>query len=543
MKNFIKTLVLSFLFVFAFTVAKPAKAFYLEVPQSVKNLLSVFKSRQTFAQESGTIMPPPPSGDTTQSYPTSPSGDQYQQYQGTQQYPTQSPNMMPPPPTGDMNQQYPMQGTQQYPMPLSGDQQYNQYQGQQGQYQGDQSRQGMQGGQDNTKQLAEMKRNMKQMGRMVKQFETMIASVEKKGTAVPEEVKQNLAKLKSILDAVQNATSMEELQDVDMSEIQGLTESLEDFRRNVVEAQQRMDGMKRGIRGMEQGLKMFERQVAALTKKGVAVPTDILEHIAKLKSIVEKVKAAKSFDEIQEDMESMQDLMETFDQDRQKLEILARWPQTLKQINQQLTRLTSELKRSKTIVDRLTKKGIDIQTQYTAFADAVNKLKSVRDDAVAKMAAGDSDGAFSALEDDFFGQMDDVWQYQKVIMTMSNLGRFASEFKQGMAQANSMVRNLKRKKIDTSELEALLAQANEKGQEILALLKAGDIDEDAVTSALDELENIKQEFEAKADELTGSEDALPWERGPQQFKRVELSPDIQRLIPQKQESQTQQSSQ
>ncbi|MEK7131407.1 MAG: hypothetical protein AAB797_01565 [Patescibacteria group bacterium] len=561
MKNFNKILILSFLFVFAFTAAKPAKAFYLEVPQSVKNLLSVFKSRQTYAQDAGTMMPMPPSGDMTQQYPM-PAGTQYPMptqgtmpaYSGTmptgmtpemmQQYQTQSPGMM------SSSGQYPTQGTQQYPMPPSGDQN-KQYQGTQqnmpGNYDPNQQ-QGMQGDQrmnqqnpqDSARQLAEMKRNMKQMGSMVRQFATMIASAEKKGTAVPEEVKQNLAKLKSILDAVQNAKSMEELQEVDMGAMQELTESLEDFRRNVVEAQQRMDGMKRGMKGMEQGLKMFERQVAALTKKKITVPADILEHIAKLKSIVEKVKAAKSFDEIQEDMESMQDLMETFDQDRQQLEILARWPQSLKEINRQLTQLTSALKRSKSIVTSLAKKGIDLQSEYAAFEEGVNKLKSVRDDAVAKMAASDSEGAFSVLEDDFFGQMDDVWQHQKLIMTMSNLGRFASEFKRNMAQANSMVRNLKRKKVDTAELEALVAQANEKGQEILSVLKAKPVDTDALAEALDELENIKQEFEAKVDELTGQEDELPWERGPQQFRDINLPQGFEKLVPQRQESQTSQ---
>ncbi|MEK7131406.1 MAG: hypothetical protein AAB797_01560 [Patescibacteria group bacterium] len=402
---------------------------------------------------------------------------------------------------------------------------------------GQQSGQGMMGPnpQDSAKQLAQMKRGMQQMARMVKQFDTMIANAEKKGTAVPEEVKQNLAKLKSILDSVNNATSMEELQDVDMGAMQDLMQSLEDFRRDVVEAQQRMDGMKRGMKGMETGLKMFERQVAALTKKGIAVPADILEHIAKLKSIVDKVKNAKSFDEIQEDMESMQDLMETFDQDRQQLEMLARWPQTLKQIDRQLVQLTSALKRSKAIVDRLAKKGLDIQELYTSFTDAVNKLKSVRDDAVAKMAASDSDGAFSALEDDFFGQLDDVWQHQRLITMMSNLGRFGSEFKQSLARANATIKNLKRRKLDTSELEALVEQTKNKGQEILNLLKAEDIDEDALTAVLDELENLKQEFEAKLDELTGEEDELPWEKGPQQFRNIDLPPGFDKLVPQRQE--------
>ncbi len=501
MKNFSKILVLSFIFLFAFSAARPAKAFYLEVPQNLKNLLTLFQSNKVAAQEAGTyqgIGPAPGTGSGYQGIGPAPGTGTG--YQGIGPDPSKYIGTPPGTQTG--------------------------YQG----MQGDQG-QGGPSPEQQAKQMEQMKRNVKQMGRMVKQFEQMIASAEKKGTTIPEEIKQKLARLKSIVDSIQNAKNAEELQGMD--EIPDLTQSLEDFRRDTIEKAQMIDGMKRAVKGMETGLKFFERQVAALSKKGVTVPADIAEHIAKLKSVIDKVKNATSFEDVQDDLESMQGLMETFDQDRQQLEMLARWPQTLKQINSELTKLTRELVRSKVIVDRLAKKGLDIQDLYASFTDAVNKLKIIRDEAVAKMAAGDSDGAFSALEDDFFGQLDDVWQHQRIITMMSNLGRFGSEFKQSMARANATIKNLKRKKLDTSELEALVAQTNNKGQEIINLLKAEDIDEDALTAVLDELENLKQEFEAKLDELTGQGQELPWEKGPQQFKDINLPPGFDNLIPKK----------
>ena len=235
--------------------------------------------------------------------------------------------------------------------------------------------------------------------------------------------------------------------------------------------------------------------------------------------------------------------MQNIDENRQQLEVLARWPQTLKQVNQQLTKLTRELKKSKAIVDRLAKKDIDLQAEYTAFADAVAKLQSVRDDAVAKIAAGNSEDAFTALEDDFFGQMEDVWQNQRVIMMMSNLGGFATSFKQNINQSNSIIKRLKLKKLDTTELASLVAEANAKGQEVIALLKVKPLDADTVTSALEDLENLRQEFSDKVSELTGEEAAMPWEQGPQQFKQVQMSPDVQKFMPQKQESQMPQTQQ
>src|SRR3989338_1190185 len=382
--------------------------------------------------------------------------------------------------------------------------------------------------------MQDMKRGVKQTERMVKEFEKMIQKVEKAGVVVSSEVKQDLEKIKAILVAVSKAASIEEIQDTGMQEMGDLMQSMEDFRRDVVEKQQRMEGMKRGIRGMEQGLKMFKSQVTRLAKSKVAVPADVTENIAKLEAIIAQVKTAKTSEEIDAiDFESMQGLMQDMDESRQKLEQLARWPQTLKDVNRQLTQLQRELKRAKSIADRLVKKGMDVQDLYNSFADAVNKLKSVRDSAVEKMAAGDGEGAFDLIENEFFGQMEDVWQHFRVLNMMANMGRFTAEFKREMAQAQLMINRLKRQKKDTSELEAILQQAKDKGAEIQAMIKSKDFDEDTIRNAFDEMENISQEFDSAVAELTGQEEVMPWEKGPQQFRRVEMNKDVQQFIPQR----------
>ncbi len=309
---------------------------------------------------------------------------------------------------------------------------------------------------------------------------------------------------------------------------------------NPEQQKKQLEQMKRGMKGMESALKMFEKQLTKLTKQGITAPSDIQGRVDQLKAIFEKVKNIQSIEDIQSDLESMPDLMDDLNQDRQQLETLARWPQTLKQIDRQMAKLNSALKRSKLIVTNLAKKGIDIQRQYALFEEAVNKLKTVRDDAVAQMSSGNSEAAFSNLEDSFFDQMDDVWQYQKVIMTMSNLGRFASEFKQGISKANYMIKSLKRNGTDTSELEELVSRSKNKGQEVLDLLKAGNLDEETVTGILDDLENLKQEFEDKVSELTGQENDLPWEQGPNQFKQVNLPQGFDKFFPKKAEYQNQQ---
>lgn len=388
--------------------------------------------------------------------------------------------------------------------------------------------------QQSERQLKDMKRGLQGQMNGLRQFETMIKNAEKKGTAVPQEIKDKVAKVKEILDKVKNAQSADELQDVDMGEMGTMMQELDEARREIFENAQRLEGIKRGIKGMEQGLKMFEKQIAKLEKQKISVPSDVAENVAKLKNVIATVKAAKTWDEAESaGIEDIGDLMQTLDESRQKLEILARWPQTLKQLDREITRLNSALKRSKSMADRLLKKEIDVMGHYTAFEEAVNKLKAVRNEAVTKMQTGESDDAFSLLEDSFFGQMEDIWQNQKVIEMMGNLGRFNADVKNGLNQSQQMINRLKRQKIDTTELSEILAEAKAKAEEVKNIMKEKDFDEEAVMSGIDEMENLRQQFDEKVQELTGQSDEMPWEKGPQQFQSMQMSPGVQRYLPQK----------
>ena len=386
------------------------------------------------------------------------------------------------------------------------------------------------------RQLKDMKMGFKQLARSIKDFENMIKRTEKNGTVVPDGIKQKVLTIKDLITKANSATTMEEFQELNAQEAHDLFRELDEFRQEVVEKAERLAGMKRGMKGMEQGLKMFEKQVARLAKQKVAVPSDVTDNIAKLKALIQQIKNAKTAEEMDAiDFDSMQDLMQSMEESRQKLEHLARWPMALKDINRQLTQLQREVKRAKTIADRLGKKGMDVQDLYSAFADAVGKLKSVRDSAVEKMASGDAEGAFDLLENEFFGQMEDVWQHFKVLSMMSNMGQFTSEFKREMTKASADIKRLKKKGLNTSELEDLYARAKEKGQEIQDMIKSKDFDEDTIKEAFDEMENVGQEFDEKIAELTGAREDMPWETGPQQFKRIEMNKDVQKFMPQRRE--------
>lgn len=385
--------------------------------------------------------------------------------------------------------------------------------------------------QNQQRQLEGMKRGIKQMERSIKEFERMVQTSEKKGITVSAELKDKLAKAKAIVSSIQQVSDPSELQNIGMDDLQDIMQSLEESRRDFFNRGQRMSDIKRSIRGMESGVKMFEKQVAQLIKSKIAVPATITDSLQKVKDIITKVKAAATTDALEAaGVDDLPEIMQTLDEQRQQLEILSRWPQTKKQLDRQINTLTASLKRAKSMVTRLAAKGIDVGTIYNEFEAAVNKLKSIRDEAVAKISEGQSEEAFQLLENDFFGQMDDIMENQRIIEMMNNFSRFTSRFKQEYSAAQRQIKALKKQKIDTSELESLLAQAKDKGDEIQALLKAKPVDTEVVVSTMEDFENIVQDFKNQLGELTGETEVMPWEQGTSKFQSLQLPNNLQGLL-------------
>ncbi len=518
-KYFTKIFIASFILIFSLGLILPARAFYLEIPRSLQAFRAPKKTQNTviFTQttdgSSGDVAPIPtaPPDTITTPQPTAP-----------QQPITQ--------PQQPMDNQQPQQ-----PQPQQQNQQFDS-----GNQMGPQDQQGPseeQQKQQQERQMKDAQRGVRQMGTNIKQLERMFLNAEKKGIVIPQEIKDKLKKAAAIIAAMQNATTAEELQSSGMDEIGDIMQDLDEARRTLIEDGQRLQDMKKGMAGLERGLVMFEKQIAKLTKQNIAVPSGLTDNLAKIKIILAAVKAAKTMEEAQSaGIDDLQDLMQNIDESRNQLEMLSRWPQTLKQIDRDLKQFAASLKRSKTMVNSLLKKGIDLSSVYSDFESAINKLKTVRDDAAAKMSSGDSEGAFDALENDFFGQIEDAWQYQKTIEMMSNLDRFTSDLKRGLAQAQQIINKLNKQKIDTSELQVLFDQTKSKGNEVLALLKVKPLDEETIMAGMEELWNLKEEFESKVAELTGEEETMPWETGQKQFQQLSMPSGLQKMIPQKQNS-------
>lgn len=292
---------------------------------------------------------------------------------------------------------------------------------------------------------------------------------------------------------------------------------------------QNLRRLQQSTRGMEQQLKMFQNQITRLTKQGLTAPATVSENLTKLATLIQAIKNAKTFEEAQNaGLEDIGDLMQTLNEERGSLERLARWPQALKQVDRTLKNLTRSLTQNKTIATRLAKNNYDISDLIVKYEESVAELKASRDKAV-ELVKTDPEAAFSELEDNFFSQFEEVMQSDRTIKELGNLSRFNASFKTGVAEATRTIKVLKAKKVDTAALTSILDSVKAKGAEITALMKVKPVDTDAMVTIFEELDSLRQEFESAVNELTGDE-AMPWEKGPQQFKQFN-SGDINKYLP------------
>ncbi len=530
-------IVLAGAFLALFLGAKPAEAFYFRLPSALQTALDSLRS--SARAEDGSQMysqPPMMTGDNF----SQPAGSQPMMYQPNQQPMYQQPGTQPmmyqgdqQPQMGDQKMYQP--GTQ--PMMYQGDQKQMYQPGQQppqreGGQQGFMSENGGQQGdnrgqnneQDNARFLKDMKRSANDLSRQLKQFETMTARFEKKGVKISDNAKAKIETVKANIEKLNSIKSGEDAQDLDMQGMWEGMRELEEERQNL----EKMDNITREMKRMEGEINRFSQQIAKLEKSKITVPAEIKDNLEKVKAKIAEIKGGQM-----DNAEDLWELMEGMNQSRQTLEVLSRWPQIVKDVNREIKRLETEVKRTKTLVARLAKKGLDLSANLDKFTAEVERIKSIKADADAKVAAGAVDEALELLQNDFFGQMDDVWQEQKIIQQMSNLGRFNSDFQREINQAKREINALKRKKIDVTELEDLLNQAIAKGDEIKGMLKEKPVNYDAVIALMEELEEIGQTADNKMSELRGDDEVLPWEKGPSQFKEIKMSPTMEKLLPRK----------
>ncbi len=493
MKNRILTVAtISAIAIVGFGVAPSSQAatLRLEVPKPLMDIWKKLKTENTQAQEAQNIVPQTPSQPFIP--PTPPPQ--------INQQPINPDSQMPKPPMGE------------FVAPPNGQPDFNQNKN------------------IDNKDINQLKQGAGQMDKMMDKFNNQMKNTERNGGQFSPEMKQKTSQTRQLLQKIKGADNVNDMGENTMEQVQSNMSELQQDEQNSREQTQRLKGMQQGVKNMERGLSMFEKQVAKLTKQGISAPSDVSENLAQAKKLIEAVKTAKTIDEIQSSgADDIGDIMQQLNDSRGQLEMLSRWPQTQKQIDKEIKNLDRALSRDKSIVAKLNSQGVDLNDNLQKISDAVNQLKTTREQAITSIKAGSPEDAFDTLENDFFGKMDDIREMQNVFETLGNLKNFNTSFKREMTNAKRQITSLEKQGQDITELKNLLEQANQKGNELLNLLKNRPIDNEMVASTLDELSSLRQDFQNSLQDLGGVND-LPWKQGKNQFQDLKVSPEFNKSV-------------
>ena len=145
------------------------------------------------------------------------------------------------------------------------------------------------------------------------------------------------------------------------------------------------------------------------------------------------------------------------------------------------------------------------------FSIPILKLNVVvyYDDELKTLAKTDSDAAFDKLTDDFFSNIDNMWENEKVIQMTLNIKKGMTQMTAEINLAEKTTAALKKKKVNTAELEALIKKSKVEFENLKKLVNAKPFNADAVMDSVDILMETRQTYTDKLEDLTGNTEFKP----------------------------------
>lgn len=263
--------------------------------------------------------------------------------------------------------------------------------------------------------------------------------------------------------------------------------------------EQRFQMMKKGYNKFLAEMKRVKNQISMYKKKGVTIPEELRTALDNINSITEKIKSAQSADELDEVMGEYEDSIDIIREWMPKLPRLAVLPKMTKQADKEVNRA---LKIYISLEKKVTSSKLELDNQLAEFKADIEK-QSILLAEIKIISKTDPEDALDKLQDEFFPDLDNMWEKQKVIETALNIRKGIGQMALEIKNSQKMIIMLKKKKIETSELGDLIKKAKSQLEEIKKLASAKPMDADATIEAVDNLMETKQAFNDKMQELTG----------------------------------------
>ena len=258
--------------------------------------------------------------------------------------------------------------------------------------------------------------------------------------------------------------------------------------------------MKKQTSRMQKPIKQMEKTIQRVQDAGYTVPQEVLDALAKAKIAIAAIENAADMDAAQTAMEDFNAFIEAMDTHMEALNMLANFPKILKQANKTLDRLNKMFEKAK---NRLAQTDLNLADAYVKVQTKVDGLKATLQQAQDLAKAGNAEGAFAKLEDEFFENIEDAFQSVGMLDALRNLSKVVKMVNKGIVSAEKLAAKLGKKGEDVTELNSIIAASKAKLESFKATLASPGFDPEVAVDVIEELNDLRADFEDAVEELTG----------------------------------------
>lgn len=277
--------------------------------------------------------------------------------------------------------------------------------------------------------------------------------------------------------------------------------------------EQRFKQMKQGLNQFAKGVTTMKKNVARMktrvAKCGVSIPEELANAMGSADGIVAKIKAAQTADDLDaiigdiEDVGAiMQDWGPRLGQLDQLCQMMKQGDRDTKQLERDSKRLESRVKANK---------KLDLTAILSQFKNDVASLKGVFLGVVA-LAKTDPESALEKLQDEYYGEMDNIQSSRMAIETALNVSQGLKTAASDIKKIESQIKSLQKKKVDTGEAEDLLAAMKSQVADLQQLIKTN-FDPEELIAQVEEAYQTRAELNDWLQELGGGTSAAPQIKG------------------------------
>ncbi len=203
-----------------------------------------------------------------------------------------------------------------------------------------------------------------------------------------------------------------------------------DSRQKEMEAKQ-LERMKREFKQMDSHIARTRQYFEKQSSKGVAIPAECTAALETIQKILAAVKTATSFEELQDaGMEEMQEHFQTLNECRMRIEMLARIPQILKQVDRAITQMERRWTNAK---KRVPADATDIVSEGDSILRNIQEARKNL-----SLNVTDPEELRDALDEGIFSHFDDLGSIIQRLEAARNAKKFLSA-------APRMIRDMERK--------------------------------------------------------------------------------------------------